>query len=782
MRDRPTWVALAVFVAAGFGAHPGAADPSSASPGAPEIPLGFSPESYAKQAQWEKRFLASISAARCRKYLRRLTREPHVAGTPGDRRVTQYILDEFKRAGLRPEIVEYRVLLSYPRKMEVELVEPARVKLANPEPEIPGDKDTRTKDPMMKMPWNGYSPSADLTRSVVYVNYGTADDFNQLEKLSVSVQGKIVLSRYFRGYRGGKSLEAERRGAAGIIVFSDPADDGAPRGPVYPNGPWGPLGHFQRGAVVYDFMVPGDPLTPGWASTRDARRLDERDVQILPKIPMVPLSGADAQEILKRMDGPEVPKQWQGGLPLKYRVGGEATKVRLALDMENRTTPIWNVIARIPGTTEPEKLVILGNHHDAWVYGAVDPASGTASMLELARGLGRLLKQGFRPRRTIVLGNWDAEEYTLTGSTEWGEEFADDLRKNGVVCLNVDASASGQDFTVSAVPALIPAIIEVTQAVQDPVTGRSIYDRWKEARGGRSVRSYAVPGSGAAPVPFGLLGGGSDYMVFLQHNGVPSLDMLFDGPYGVYHSVYDNFQWMDRFGDPGFKYHAAMSQLWGLLALRFANADLLPLDYTVYAGEVAAYLEGLEKIAPSDFFASAIRPLLEKCRSWREANAQLTKELEAWRLGKSASPPPAFNDRVMAQERALLDGEGIPGRPWFRHLIYAPLPTYEAETLPGLREALEARDLERAREQTARLASAIDRATDAARGDAPGKKCKEGRSATAGISPPRRPFRAPRVSRRTCGHPLRRPLARRSAPRGADVSPCSRRWQTPRCG
>jgi N-acetylated-alpha-linked acidic dipeptidase len=636
-----------------------------------------------------------------------------VAGTPADRRVTQFIFDEFKRAGLKPEIVEYRVLLSYPKKVEVELTEPAHVKLANPEPEIAGDKDTRLKDPMTNMPWNGYSPSADLTRPVVYVNFGRPEDYDQLEKLGVSVKGKIVMARYFQGYRGGKSLEAERRGAAGIIVYSDPAEDGATRGPVYPDGSYGPPGHFQRGAVVYDFLVPGDPLTPGWASTESARRLPMEEAKILPKIPMVPLSAADAEEILKRLDGPEVPTGWQGGLPVTYRLGDGAVKVHLALEMQPRVTPIWNVIAQIPGREEPDKLVILSNHHDAWVYGAVDPASGTASMLELARALGQLLKEGFRPRRTIVLGNWDAEEYTLTGSTEWGEQFAEELRKNAVVCLNVDASTSGKDFTVSTVPSLLPAIIEAAQIVKDPATGRTVYDRWREQRGASSVRSYAVPASGAAPVPFGLLGGGSDYMVFLQHNGVPSLDMLFDGPYGVYHSVYDDFRWMDRFGDPGFYYHATMSRLWGLLALRFANADLLPFDYSIYAAEVAAYLEGLEKSTPADFYSDTIRPLIAKCRRWQDAAGKATAVLEAWRAGSPALPSAAqrrINAALMAQERALLDDRGIPGRPWFRHLIYAPLPSYEAESLPGLREALEVHDLERARDAASRLDAAFDRA------------------------------------------------------------------------
>ncbi len=691
------------------------AAPNAARAGRPRVPLGFSPQTYAAQQKWEKRFLAIPSPSRCGRYLRRLTREPHVAGTPGDRRVSEFIFSEFKRVGLNPEIVEYRVLLSYPKKVAVELVAPERVRLAHPEPEIPGDADTRLSDPMMRMPWNGYSPSADLTRPVVYVNYGNPEDYDQLEKLGVRVRDKIVLARYFHGYRGGKGLEAERRGAAGIILYSDPADDGQPRGATYPQGPWGPLGHFQRGAVVYDFLVPGDPLTPGWASTDSARRISRRGARVLPKIPAVPLSAADAEEILKRLGGREVPKEWQGGLPFAYHVGRGAVQVHMQLEMDERSTPIWNVIGKITGSEEPEKLVLLGNHHDAWVYGAVDPSSGTATMLETARAFGRLLKEGFRPRRTILFASWDAEEYTLTGSTEWGEQFAGELRKNAVVCLNVDAATSGRDFSVSTVPALLPAVIEATQAVVDPATGQTVYELWKGQPSDRSVRSYAVPGTDSGPVPFGLLGGGSDHMVFLQHNGVPSLDMIFDGPYGVYHSIYDDFLWMARYGDPGFHYHAAMSRLWGLLAMRFANADLLPFDYAVYAAEVALYLEGLKEIAPPDFFEGEIRPLIERCGVWRGAARKMTVQLEAWRAGESTDPAahPETNSRLMAQERAWLDEEGIPNRPWFRHLLYAPLPSYEAVTLPGLREALEARDLRRARHQARRLQRALERARHA---------------------------------------------------------------------
>lgn len=688
------------------------------------MPLGFSAPSFETEQKIEQRFLAIPNAAHCEKFLKRLTSEPHVAGTPGDHRVSQFIFDEFERDGLNPEMVEYKVLLSYPKKIAVDVVGPDPVKLANPEPAIPGDKSTRVTDPMARMPWNGYSPSADFTTPVVYANRGNAEDYDQLEKLGVSVKGKIVLTRYFGGYRGGKSMEAEKRGAAGVIVYSDPADDGAPKGSVYPRGPWGPLGHFQRGAVVYDFITPGDPLTPGWASTETARRIPESESKILPKIPMVPLSAADAREILSRLaktNSPEAPKGWQGGLPLPYRVGGEGVQVHMALEMENRVTPIWDVIGKIRGSEEPEKWVVLSNHHDAWVYGAVDPASGTAAMLETARALGELLKKGIRPRRTIVLGNWDAEEYTLTGSTEWGEQYADDLRKNGVICLNVDSATSGQDFTVSMSPSLLPAVVEATQAVRDPASGQSVYERWKERRAEASIRSYAVEsaaGRDSGAVPFGILGGGSDFMVFLQHNGVPSLDMIFDGPYGVYHSVYDDFDWMKRYGDPGFHYHAAMSRVWGLLALRFANADLLPLDYSVYAREVAAYLEGLKKLAPPDFFESDIQPLIEKSDAWRDAAVRSNAELEEWRGNRSAPPPTAaacnseINSQLMGEERALLNDGGLPGRPWFHHLIYAPLPSYDAETLPGLREALQAKDVDGAREQATRLGEALDKARE----------------------------------------------------------------------
>ena len=700
------------------GVHGHRASARSAPLTAAKTPFGFTPNSFERERGWEEQLINLVSQQRCRSFLRRLTSEPHVAGTPGDRRISEYIADEFRRDGLETETVEYKVLLSYPKHVTVDLIAPVNRPLANPEPPIAGDPDTQISETIAQIPWNGYSPSADITRSVIYVNYGRAEDYDRLQQLNISVKDQIVLARYFHGYRGGKSLEAEKRGAAAVIVYSDPAEDGAEKGKVYPDGPWGPLGHFQRGAVVYDFVVPGDPLTPGWASTPGTRRIPERDSKILPKIPMVPLSAADAKEILSRMRGTEAPSDWQGGLRTAigpYHLGDGNTRVHIALGMENRVTPIWDVIGRIRGSEEPDKVVVLSNHHDAWVYGAVDPGSGTATMLELSRSFGEMLRRGFRPHRTIVFGSWDAEEYTLTGSTEWGEEHESELRRNGVVCLNVDAAASGNKFSVSAVPALLRAIIEAAKAVPEG-DSQSVYQGWRAQKSEKeNVRSYRVEGASSAPVPYGVLGGGSDFMVFLQHDGVPSLDMLFDGPYGVYHSVYDDFEWMSRFGDPTFGYHATMAKLWGILALRFADADVVPLDYSLYPREIAVYLRDLEKIAPVSTKPD-LESLIQKCQKWQAATAEFASEAEQFQAaqGKLGQVSTAvLNEAVMSEERALLTERGIPGRPWFRHLIYAPLPSYEAETLPGLREAVVANDNGRVHAQAQQLAAAIDRATAA---------------------------------------------------------------------
>jgi len=679
---------------------------------AENLPTGFGAARWEWQKEFEAKLQQRVEAANCANHLRFLTAEPHVAGTPGNFRVSQYILDRFREYGLEAEFAEYEVLLAYPEEIRVEIISPERLVLATPEPVDPRDPHTDLRgDPLVTPPWNAYAANADLRASVIYGNYGRPEDFASLEKMGICVKGKILLLRYFQGYRGGKSYEAEQRGVAGILVYSDPMEDGYFQGDAWPAGPWGPMGHFQRGANVYDFLVPGDPLTPGWASTPGARRLAEAESEILPKIPMIPLSATDAQEILKRLGGPAVPKGWQGALPLTYHVGDDRLVVHLVNRQRRVRTKIRNVIGRIVGTDEPARTVLLGNHHDAWVYGAVDPASGTATMLELARVLGELTREGYRPRRSIVFASWDAEEYTLTGSTEWGEEHADFLRQNGVACLNVDSAASGANLSVGASPLLRRVIVEATQAVEDPQTGKPLYERWGKAPAEGNVRSYISQAAPPAGPTIGRLGSGSDYTVFFNHLGIPSLDMTFDGPYGVYHSVYDNFYWMAQFGDPEFRFHATMARLWGVLALRLANADLLPFDVAAYADAIATYVEELKPEAEPHFFAEYLIPIQQEAQRLRREASSAEPRWQRWLAApeRHSAALARANQALLQVERYFTHPDGLPGRPWFKHLLYAPQPSYRALTLPGIREALAQNDSERAGVQARRIVQAIEK-------------------------------------------------------------------------
>jgi N-acetylated-alpha-linked acidic dipeptidase len=679
----------------------------------PTLP-GFSPVRSAWQREYERRLYELPQPSSCDATLRELTRTPHVAGTPENARVADFIAGEYRKAGLEVETPTYDVLLSYPQDAHIEIVG-SDVRLGRKEKKIDSDPDTDAGG--VSIPWNAYAPSCDLEAEVVYANRGSASDYDQLARLGVDVRGKIVLTRYFGGYRGGKSLEAERRGVAALLVYSDPIDDGWFKGATYPDGPWGNNSHVQRGANVYDFIVPGDPLTPGWASTAGARRIAESESTILPKIPMMPLSARDAAEILSRLRGPAVPEGWQGvAWNDTYRVGAGPVRIRLRIQNTREVRTIRNVIATLRGTDEPDRVVLLSNHYDAWVYGAVDPSSGTASLLELGRALGELARQGWRPRRTIVLAAWDAEEYTLTGSTEWGEEHAEQLRNNAVVCINVDASASGPDFSASASPLLFKVLREVAADIDDPGTeGNTVADSWRARAGSSNVRSYTSDWDPSSDLPISILGSGSDYTVFFNHLGVPSVDMLFDGPYGVYHSSYDTYRWMATQGDPGFKYHAAMARLAGVLALRFANADVVPLDGAAYGHEIARYVSDLESLPTARPYLRELRALAARARRWAES-ARLTSTAISSRLAAGRLTPhqaAVANEWQMSLERALLDEAGIPDRPWFKHLVYAPLPSYAAETLPGIREALAAgKD---PRNQIAVLAGRLDAAIVKAR-------------------------------------------------------------------
>ena len=657
---------------------------------------GFTPQRSAWQREFEQRLLTLPQPSECEEIHREVTRAPHIAGTEGNSRVAEYLAAEYKKAGWDVEMPAYDVLLSYPKSAALEIVAEPSIALARGEPPIPEDPDTAV--PEAAIPWNAYSPSAEVTGEVLYVNYGRPEDYERLKAMGVDARGKIVLARYSHGYRGGKALEAEKRGALAILVYSDPIEDGWFRGPVYPAGPWGPAAHLQRGSNVYDFLVPGDPLTPGWASTPDAKRIPMAEAESLPKIPMMPLSSRDAAEILSRLGGRSVPDAgWQGlAVANTFHLGPGPVRVHLKIENTRERRTIRNVIATLRGSELPDKKVLLSNHFDAWIYGGVDPSSGTASMLALARALGRLAAEGYRPRRTIVIGEWDAEEYTLTGSTEWGEQHEKDLRQNAAVCINVDASALGREFAASASPLLSRAVREVARDFPDPSTpGKSLADTW----GAQTSKD----------LPVAILGSGSDYTVFFNHLGIASVDLVFDGPYGVYHSVYDTHRWMATQGDPGFVYHAAMAKYAGMLALRFANADLLPFDAAVYGREVAKYAEELQSLPGAEPLRPALKELASRGRAWSDAAAAAQKAMTA-RLAAGEDEALRLRDAnawLLSLERSLIDPPGIPGRPWFRHLVYAPLPSYEAETLPAVREAVESGAIESAGLQIQRLSERL---------------------------------------------------------------------------
>ena len=701
-------------------------------------PRGFFPSRAAQQVGFERAFRGVPTPEAAREDLRNLTKVPRVAGTPGDYSAACYVLEAFRKAGLDAEIVEYRVLLPMPVGVRVDLVEP--FKRSGPTHEGIGTKEG--KDRRVVLGFNAYSPSGDVTAPVVYANYGLPEDYRRLEQAGINVAGKLVIVRYGKCFRGVKAYVAEEHHVAGLLIYSGPAEDGYNRGEVYPNGPWRPSTAIQRGSILYMTKYAGDPLTPGLPATKDAKRLAMQDAVTLPHVPTVPLSQEDAAPILRNLGGQQVPQEWQGGFPFSYHFGPGPAKVHLTLKMDFALRPIWNVVGRIKGEFQPDKWVILGNHRDAWTYGAVDPLSGTASLLAVARGLGRLEQQGWRPARTIILASWDAEEFGLLGSTEWAEEHADELGRGAVAYLNTDVAVGGNHFAASSVPSLRGLLREVTQEVVDPKTEKPLYNVWLEESGkSRNAKDAApvvpVPGghSSVEGVNIGELGSGSDYVPFLQHLGVSSLDFGFGGPYGVYHSIYDNFFWMEHFGDPTYKYSVVAAQIFGTLALRLADADILPFDYEEYGRAFQGYLDGLERetaggkpvesgLSFGPIRAAAVR-FTDTARSLNE------KIKDANEKGTLAADKLAtLNQALMRVERSFLLEPGLPGRTWFRHAFYAPgvYTGYSAVVMPGVREALERNDAQAAAEQLEKVRAAIERGTQvlnqalAAVGEAPGVK------------------------------------------------------------
>jgi N-acetylated-alpha-linked acidic dipeptidase len=687
---------------------------------APTHVFGF--RDFTRQAHWDQQFLAVPDPQLARQHLKALTSAPHWASSPEDYTTALYVAARFKAAGLQTEIVPYSVLLNKPISVRVEAFDATgRTLLSGPSPEHVAPDPTHPavdlyqSDPRVLPAFNDSSPAADITAPVVYANYGRLADFQRLADLGISVKGKIVLVRYGADYRGVKVYIAQQFGAKGVLIYTDPADDADRTHPAYPAGPDRPASAVQRGSIQFLPIYPGDPTTPGVASVPSlsaSKRIPVDKLQyVIPSIPAIPLSSADATPILRALTGPEAPREWQGGLGFPYRLGSGSVTVHMLYTKDTRLRTIWDVMGKIPGATDPRHLVIGGNHRDAWVYGASDPSSGTAAMLEAIHGLGVLLAHGWRPKRTILIASWDAEEEGMIGSTEWVEQHQAELQ-NAVAYFNVDVAVSGPNFNSAAVPSLRGFLRQIADEVPS-ATGGSISQQTSKQQDESALRRTPAnppnPDSPPAehPLLIGDLGSGSDYTPFLQHAGVPSTDIASDGPFSVYHSVYDNLDWFTRFIDPTFAFTQQQARFFGLEVLHMADADVLPYDYPAYAQAIHSYLDQARSRAST-------RNLKLDFTAAFTADAQFSSAAQTIHTLQLAPPKDtaALDRALCAVEHALLLPAGLPRRPWYRHSIYAPgeYTGYEAVVIPGVNEAIDAADSTRAQAQLDLLTRALDRA------------------------------------------------------------------------
>ena len=680
----------------------------------------FGYEDFSQQAKWDHAFMEVPSAKLAGEELKTLTAAPHWASSPEDHATALYVAEKFRAAGLHTEIQPFRVWLNKPVTIEIEAFDANGKKLmSGPTPEHVDPKayggDPFQDDPRILPAFNGSSPSGDVTADAVYANFGTLEDFKKLASLGVSVKGKIVIVRYGGNFRGVKVYIAQQYGALGVLIYSDPADDGYAKGDIYPRGPYRPETGVQRGSVQFLPLYPGDPETPGVASTPDlpdSARITDPAKMNQPSIPANPLSYHDAAPILEALDGPESPRDWQGGLPFTYHLGGTgAVKVHMNLVQDYKLRTIWDVVGTIDGTDPDQKedWVVAGNHRDAWVYGAVDPNSGTAAMLEAVHGLGDLLKQGWKPKRRIVICSWDAEEEGLMGSTEWAEMHAKELA-HAVAYFNTDVGVAGPDFDAAAVPSLKEFVRDVTRQVPSP-KGGTVYEQWQATqqtsprRKGRTMSADA-PASGE--VTIGNLGSGSDFTPFIQHLGVPSTDIGSGGPYGVYHSVFDNYNWFVKFADPTFVYEQQQARVFGLEILHMADADVLPYDYRLYGKDVVGYVTDAQKQASDAKLKVDFSAASAAAQRFAAAGQKVYALQSAAIAGANETK---LNAALRDAESALLNDAGLPRRPWYKHTIYAPgeYTGYAAVGIPGVSEGIEADDATRTQGQLDALAAALNR-------------------------------------------------------------------------
>jgi len=743
---RPLLVALSMSICVGAAAENSA--PST------DL-LGFTAAGSATQRALEQRFDAQLSANEMRDWLKRLSAEPNQVGSPHDKANAEFLLSLYKQWGWDARIETFDVLYPTPKHVAVELVAPTTFKAMLHEPPVAGDATSALSGALP--PYNVYGADGDVTADLVYVNFGMPDDYKELARRGVDVKGKIVIARYGAGWRGLKPELAYEHGAVGCLIYSDPRDDGYFAGDTYPKGGWRPAEGVQRGSVAKMQMYPGDPTTPGYGSTPGAKHLALKDAKTLLKIPVLPISYADATPLLQALGGPVAPESWRGALPFTYHIGAGPAKVHMVVESDWTRKPVYDVIATIKGAQEPDRWIVRGNHHDGWVFGAWDPLAGNIAMLGEAKALGALVKSGWKPKRTIVYTSWDGEEPGLLGSTEWAETHAKQLQQKAVMYLNSDTNARG--FLGAEGSHSLQHLVNAAAAdVTDPETKVSVQARMRAAMRVDGASPHAKPESKhdaeiaakGGDLPIGALGSGSDYSAFLEHLGIASVNIGFGGEDdddGIYHSRYDSFDHFDRFGDPGFKYEVALAQVAGRMVMRMADADLLPMRFGDFSATLDHYVAQLHKVADEErekaenqhklldahdyeLVTDPTRPVAPPERlsdvpkidfaPLDAAAKNLKSSAEAFQAAYAARAADGFampakqsariNELMGRMEQTLTDPDGLPGREWFKHMIYAPglLTGYGVKTVPGVREALEARNWQQADQYAAVTAKVLD--------------------------------------------------------------------------
>jgi N-acetylated-alpha-linked acidic dipeptidase len=715
--------------------------------GAQQKLIGFTDAGSEKQKGLEKEFDAQMNAGNLDTWMKFLSSHPHHVGSAKGKANADYMADLFKQWGYQTEISTYYVLFPTPKTRVLELLGSKPYKAKLEEPTLAADKTSGQKSEQLPS-YNAYSADGDVTSELVFVNRGVPADYEELERMGINVKGKIVIAKYGGSWRGIKPKVAAEHGAIGCIIYSDPADDGYVQGDTYPEGPYRRADAVQRGSVMDMPVYPGDPLTPDVGATKNAKRLDIKDVKTIMKIPVLPISYEDALPLLQSLGGPVAPAAWRGGLPITYHVGPGKDKVHLKLAFNWDQKPVHNVIATMVGSEFPDQWVIRGNHHDGWVNGAADPLSGMVAEMEEARALGELVKKGFKPRRTVVYCAWDGEEPALLGSTEWAEDHQKELKNKAVAYINSDGNGRGFLYA-SGSHTLEPFFNQVMEDVKDPQTGVSVKERRYAKQLVDADKANRSKLLGNKYIKLGALGAGSDYSPFIQHMGIASMNLGFGGedPGGEYHSIYDSYDLFTKFKDPGFQYGIALAKTAGRITMRLANADALPFDFNSfyktlndYATEVKTLIDNQRmetetenKMIHEQLFAVAKDPKktyadpiakepvpflnfseLDNSLMQLKASAESFQKLYTNATALPVDKLNQLNLLLYKAERSLIDEEGLPRRPWYKHQVYAPgfYTGYGVKTLPGIREAIEQRNWKEAQEQIVVDAEAINRLAD----------------------------------------------------------------------